>query len=210
MVRHIEPPGGEDHVASILDEDSRLRGKDSLAGPLNGFRHAEKLGHDSGLSETASTTSSQQDSMSEGRLGTAGSAHSQPQNGKLDVSFNTDPLFVRAGQSGVTVPRGLSGVESSNEEPILQFTSDSAYSTVTEISRRASAAREMRAALAAQIAAKQILGQKGRNVMDANSEECVRKVRDEVRILFSMPTNCDMNLLDCRQRQHIKAERGAS
>lgn len=85
---------------------------------------------------------------------------------RLDVSFNTDPLFVRAGQNGVTVPRGLSAVESDTAVPVLKFKSDDAYATASELTRRASAAKEMRAALAAQISAKRMVTSKAVNADD--------------------------------------------
>jgi hypothetical protein len=79
------------------------------------------------------------------------------QSQQLDVVFNTDPMFVQAG-NGIAVPRGLSGVQHDHDAmPVLNFRSDDAYSSFSEISRRASAAKEMRAALQAQIAAKRTL-----------------------------------------------------
>lgn len=76
---------------------------------------------------------------------------------QLDVVFTSDPLFVHAG-NGVAVPRGLSGVQHDHSAaPVLNFRSDDAYATMSEISRRASAAKEMKAALKAQIAAKRTL-----------------------------------------------------
>lgn len=83
-----------------------------------------------------------------------------PSPPRLDVHFNTDPLFVRAGIDGMAVPRGLSGVESDTSVPVLKFKSDDAYATAAELSRRASAAKEMRAALAAQISAKRMVTSK--------------------------------------------------
>lgn len=76
---------------------------------------------------------------------------------QLDVVFNTDPMFVHAG-NGTAVPRGLSGVQHDHSAaPVLNFRSDDAYATMSERSRRASAAKEMKAALKAQIAAKRSL-----------------------------------------------------
>lgn len=91
-------------------------------------------------------------------------AHSSGQ--RLDVNFNTDPMFVRAGQNGIAVPRGLSAVESDTAVPVLKFKSDDAYATAAELSRRASAAKEMRAALAAQISAKRMVTSKAFNADD--------------------------------------------
>lgn len=85
---------------------------------------------------------------------------------RLDVKFNTDPMFVRAGQNGIAVPRGLSAVESDSAVPVLKFKSDDAYATAAELSRRASAAKEMRAALAAQISAKRMVTSKAFNADD--------------------------------------------
>lgn len=82
------------------------------------------------------------------------SQHSAP---SLDVVFTSDPMFVQAG-NGNSVPRGLSGVEHDQSAvPILNFRSDDAYATMVEVSRRASAAKEMKAALKAQIAAKRTI-----------------------------------------------------
>eukprot|EP00892_Ulva_mutabilis_P000763 jgi/Ulvmu1/10688/UM067_0014.1 len=85
---------------------------------------------------------------------------------RLDVNFNTDPMFVRAGQNGVSVPRGLNAVESDTAVPVLKFKSDDAYATASELTRRASAAKEMRAALAAQISAKRMVTSKAVNADD--------------------------------------------
>lgn len=85
---------------------------------------------------------------------------------RLDVNFNTDPMFVKAGQNGVVVPRGLSAVESDAGVPVLKFKSDNAYATASELTRRASAAKEMRAALAAQITAKRMVTSKAVNADD--------------------------------------------
>lgn len=94
-------------------------------------------------------------SSSSTRLGRVDSHRQDSQ--KLDVVFSTDPMFVQAG-NGKAVPRGLSGVEhDQSAAPVLNFRSDDAYATMSEISRRASAAKEMKAALKAQIAAKRTL-----------------------------------------------------
>jgi hypothetical protein len=47
-----------------------------------------------------------------------------------NFGFNTDPLFVRAGQDGVAVPRGLAGVQSTQGAPaFINFRSDKPYET---------------------------------------------------------------------------------
>lgn len=46
---------------------------------------------------------------------------------QLDVVFNTDPMFVHAG-NGTAVPRGLSGVQhDQSAAPVLNFRSDDAF-----------------------------------------------------------------------------------
>jgi hypothetical protein len=75
--------------------------------------------------------------------------------------FNTDPIFVRAGQNGRAIPRGLSGVQHDwHDQPMLNFKSADPYATFSEMSRRASAAKEMQAALKAQIAAKRTIAKR--------------------------------------------------
>lgn len=72
------------------------------------------------------------------------------------VGFNTDPMFVQAGQGGAAVPRGLAGVESARDgAPKLNFRSDRAYETAEEGARRAAAAAQQRSTLDKQVAARQ-------------------------------------------------------
>jgi hypothetical protein len=81
--------------------------------------------------------------------------HMQIQGTPENFGFNTDPLFVRAGQDGVAVPRGLAGVESAADEPArINFRSDKPYKTPAEQSRWTAAAAELRSTLDAQIDSK--------------------------------------------------------